>query len=49
MKYDFIKTNGEQWSIERLCQVLETSSSGYYDWLNRPVSKRVEEDEQLTE
>ena len=49
MKYVFIKTNGEQWSIERLCQVLEVSSSGYYDWLNRPVSKRAEEAVKLTE
>lgn len=49
MKYEFIKDNHVQWSIERMCQVLEVSSSGYYDWLNRPVSKRVEEDEQLTE
>jgi transposase InsO family protein len=49
MKYAFIKTNTEQWSIERLCEVLEVSSSGYYDWLKRPVCKRAKEDSQLTE
>jgi transposase InsO family protein len=49
VKYEFIKDNHVPWSIERMCQVLDVSSSGYDDWLNRPVSKRVEEDEQLTE
>ncbi len=27
--------------IETLCRVLEVSSSGYYDWLTRPMSKRA--------
>ena len=29
-------------SIQRMCRVLGVSRSGYYDWLERPVSPRVE-------
>jgi transposase InsO family protein len=32
-----------------MCKVLEVAVSGFYDWLNRPVSKRVQENEKLTE
>jgi putative transposase len=30
-----------------LCRVLEVSSSGYYDWLRRDLSRRAKENEQL--
>ena len=33
----------------RLCNALEVSASGYYDWLDRPESKRSRENRQLTE
>ena len=33
----------------RLCDVLEVSTSGFYDWLNRPESKRSFENRLLTE
>jgi transposase InsO family protein len=32
-----------------MCKVLEVAVSGFYDWLNRPVSKRTKENEILTE
>lgn len=31
-----------------MCRVLEVSSSGYYDWLSRDISRRAKENEQLT-
>lgn len=36
-------------SVVRMCAVLGISSSGYYAWLERPPSKRTQEDEELTE
>jgi len=32
-----------------MCRVLEVSTSGYYAWLERPVSRRAREDEELLE
>lgn len=37
----------EQQDVKRCCQVLEVSRSGYYDWINRPVSNRKLENEKL--
>lgn len=31
-----------------MCQVLEVSRSGYYDWVDRPESKRVKRHRDLT-
>lgn len=33
----------------RLCEVLEVSTSGYYDWLDRPESKRSRENKVLVQ
>jgi transposase InsO family protein len=46
VKYAFIQSCLREYSVESSCQVLEVSRSGYYDWLERPVSaaaKRMEE------
>ncbi len=49
MKYEFIQTHCKEYKIVRLCDVLEVSTSGFYDWLNRPESKRCFENRILTE
>ena len=40
MKYGFIRAHQDQFSVSRLCAVLKVSRNGYYDWRDRPESKR---------
>lgn len=40
MKYAFIKHHHRRYPIERQCQILQVSRSGYYDWLSRSPSAR---------
>lgn len=35
--------------MTRLCELLEVSSSGYYDWIDRPESTRHRENRELTQ
>jgi putative transposase len=49
MRYAFIKAHRQQWTIALMCKVLEVAVSGFYNWLNRPASKRSQENEKLTE
>lgn len=49
MKYEFIRSQRKEYRVIRLCEVLEVSTSGYYDWLERPESKRHRENRLLTE
>lgn len=49
MKYAFIKQHRKEYKVTRMCEVLEVSSSGYYDWVDRPESKRSRENRRLTE
>ncbi|MDH3355247.1 MAG: IS3 family transposase [Chromatiales bacterium] len=47
MKYAFIKANRVAHKIIYLCQALEVSVSGYYDWVGRPESIRSMKNRQL--
>ena len=49
MKYRFIKSFKDEFPVVKMCQVLKVSRGGYYAWLNRPISKRELENQQLLE
>ena len=45
--YEFIKAHRDQYSVQTMCRVLEVAPSGYYDWLQQPISNRAQEDARL--
>lgn len=47
MKYAFIRDLYDQHPIRRLCQALNVSRSGYYQWLTRKPSRRAQSDQRL--
>lgn len=47
MKYAFIREQCKDHEVRKLCRVLKVSSSGYYDWARRPVSRRAKDNEEL--
>ena len=47
MKYAFIQSHLSEYSVESCCLVLEVSRSGYYDWLERPMSSTTQRMEEL--
>ena len=47
MKYAWIREHRDSFPVALLCEVLEVSTSGYYDWLDRPPSLRAERHEQI--
>lgn len=49
MKYEFIRSHHKEHKVVRLCEVMEVSTSGFYDWLTRPESERSRENRRLTE
>lgn len=48
IKYAFIKENEHHYGVQRMCNALSVSHSGYYDWKKRPPSKRDVYDKYLT-
>ena len=48
MKYEFIQSHCKEYKISRMCEALDVSTSGYYDWLDRPESQRSQENRRLT-
>ena len=49
MKFHFIHEHRQLFPILRMCQVLDVSENGYYNWRKRGKSKRKQDDEQLAE
>jgi hypothetical protein len=47
MRYQFIQGHQQEFPVRRMCSVLGVSSSGYYAWQNRPVSPRVQANQEL--
>jgi putative transposase len=45
--YQFIENHKHQYSVQAMCQVLEVAPSGYYEWLQQPISNRAKEDARL--
>ena len=47
MRYGVIEQLWGQFPVRLMCQVLEVSRGGYYDWVRRPQSQRAREDRRL--
>lgn len=47
MKYAFVRAHHREFSIKRMCRVLEISRSGYYDWHGRKECGRSQRDRVL--
>lgn len=45
--YEFIKAHRREYPIEVMCKVLDVAPSGYYEWLQKPISDRALEDARL--
>ena len=45
--YEFIKTHRDKYDVRTMCRVLGVAPSGYYKWLQHPVSNRRQEDTRL--
>ncbi|WP_232371741.1 IS3 family transposase [Leptospira ainazelensis] len=47
MKYSYIEKNRIPFRVEKMCNILDVSKSGYYDWLKRPDSKTFKANQEL--
>ncbi len=47
MRYSFIREHAKQFQVEVMCRVLGVSSSGYYESLRRPQSRRAAQNRRL--
>jgi putative transposase len=47
MKFGFIAKHRGVWPVRWMCEMLDVSPSGFYEWMNRPVSDRSRLDVQL--
>jgi len=49
VKYGFILAQKNRYTVSLLCEVMQVSRRGFYNWLNRATSKRELENQSLTE
>ncbi len=49
MKYQFINEHRHCFGVLTMCRVLQASKSGFYQWLDKPLSNRALEDRRLLE
>jgi putative transposase len=49
VRYQFIEEHRGEYPVSILCETLEVSVSGYYDWRKRPMSEHARSDAQLVE
>jgi putative transposase len=47
VKFAFIKEHLSEFPVERVCEALDVSRSGYYDWKDRPRSSQIKRREEL--
>ena len=45
--YAFIKAHRDQYSVQMMCRILGVAVSGYYIWLQQPISNHDQEDARL--
>jgi putative transposase len=45
--YEFIKAHSRTYDVKAMCSALGVTRSGYYAWLEKPLSDRAEEDARL--
>ena len=45
--YQFIKAHQNRFGVRMLCRVLDVAPSGYYKWLQQPLSNHAQEDARL--
>src|SRR5579885_3354835 len=49
VKYQFIEEHRKEYPVSLLCESLEVSVSGYYDWRKRPMSEHARSNTHLAE
>lgn len=48
MRYSFIQDQAKGHAVEKLCEAMQVSRSGYYEWSHRPESNRRREENRLS-